>query len=163
MPSFYGCERVADGTNIINPVASARLRTSNSFAFTYGRVETRAKLPAGDWLWPAIWMLPLNQEYGLWPTSGEIDIMESRGNLNLFDEGVNIGAEQYGSTLHYGVDYIINGWPKAHVDKNTAAGQGYDKDFHTYGVNIRKGPILKQFYNYLKIGGVDPGKVYVQP
>ena len=117
MPSFYGCERVGDGGNIINPVSSARLRTAHSFAFTYGKVEVRAKLPEGDWLWPAIWMLPLKQgnffwifqdlsvfeifpffcmkkEYGLWPTSGEIDIMESRGNLHLMKDGVNIGAEQ---------------------------------------------------------------------
>ena len=61
MPSFYGCERVGDGSNIINPVSSARLRTAHSFAFTYGKVEVRAKLPEGDWLWPAIWMLPLKQ------------------------------------------------------------------------------------------------------
>ena len=94
MASFYGCERQGDGTNILNPISSARLRTSNSFAFTYGKVEARAKLPRGDWLWPAIWMLPLKQEYGLWPTSGEIDIMESRGNLNLQLNGVNIGSEQ---------------------------------------------------------------------
>ena len=71
-PGFYGCERIANGANIINPISSARLRTSNSFAFTYGKVEVDAKLPEGDWLWPAIWMLPLKQEYGLWPTSGEI-------------------------------------------------------------------------------------------
>lgn len=94
MPAFFGCERQGDGTNIINPISSARLRSSNSFAFTYGKVEARAKLPVGDWLWPAIWMLPLKQEYGLWPTSGEIDIMESRGNLNYVKEGTNIGVEQ---------------------------------------------------------------------
>jgi len=134
MPSFFGCERVATGGNIINPVSSARLRTAQSFAFTYGKVEVRAKLPAGDWLWPAIWMLPLKQEYGLWPTSGEIDIMESRGNLNLMKDGENIGAEQYGSTLHFGVDYIINGQQYTHVQKNTAPGQGFNADFHTYGV-----------------------------
>ena len=36
----------------------------------------------------------MKKEYGLWPTSGEIDIMESRGNLHLMKDGVNIGAEQ---------------------------------------------------------------------
>ncbi len=59
---------------------SAAVRTVESFAFTYGRVEVRAKLPRGDWLWPAIWLLPKWHQYGDWPTSGEIDIMESRGN-----------------------------------------------------------------------------------
>lgn len=37
--AFYGCDRVGGGTNLINPIASARLRTVNSFSFTYGRVE----------------------------------------------------------------------------------------------------------------------------
>jgi beta-glucanase (GH16 family) len=79
--NFYGCERNAGASgNVVNPVRSARLRTVNSFAFQYGRVEVKAKLPRGDWLWPAIWMLPKNNEYGNWPSSGEIDIMESRGN-----------------------------------------------------------------------------------
>lgn len=51
-PAYYGCERSGAGGNIINPVMSARLRTVNSFWFKYGRVSVRAKLPAGDWLWP---------------------------------------------------------------------------------------------------------------
>jgi beta-glucanase (GH16 family) len=56
---------------------SARISTKNHYSITYGRVEVRAKLPRGDWLWPAIWMLPNS---GTWPMSGEIDIMEARGN-----------------------------------------------------------------------------------
>lgn len=59
---------------------SARLSTINSHSIKYGRVEVVAKLPRGDWLWPAIWMLPVNDVYGAWPASGEIDIMEARGN-----------------------------------------------------------------------------------
>ncbi len=45
---FWGCERSGSGGNIINPIASARLRTANHFGFTYGKVEARAKLPAGS-------------------------------------------------------------------------------------------------------------------
>ena len=52
------CERQAGGNTIINPVKSARLRTHESFSFKYGRVEVIAKTPQGDWLWPAIWLLP---------------------------------------------------------------------------------------------------------
>lgn len=132
MNQFYGCERSGSGNNIINPVASARLRTAETFGFTYGKVEVRAKNPTGDWLWPAIWMLPVNQDYGGWPASGEIDIMESRGNKNYVKDGVNIGAEQFGSTLHYGIDYTMNGWPKAHFEKNSVP--GFNEDFHTYSV-----------------------------
>ena len=79
--NFYGCDRVSDGNHYINPVMSGKLTTVNSFSFKYGRVEVRAKLPKGDWLWPAIWLLPKHNEYGEWPASGEIDIMESRGNV----------------------------------------------------------------------------------
>ena len=49
---------------------SAKVTTINSFKFSYGRVEVRAKLPKGDWLWPAIWLLPRYNEYGEWPASG---------------------------------------------------------------------------------------------
>jgi hypothetical protein len=51
-PQFYGCERTGTPENYLNPIKSARLRTVYSFAFKYGKVEVRAKLPAGDWLWP---------------------------------------------------------------------------------------------------------------
>ena len=51
------------------------------------QVEVRAKLPRGDWLWPAIWMLPRWEAYGKWPSSGEIDIMESRGNPPSYAPG----------------------------------------------------------------------------
>jgi beta-glucanase (GH16 family) len=40
------------GAEIINPIQSARIVTSNSFSFTYGTVEVRAKMPRGDWIWP---------------------------------------------------------------------------------------------------------------
>jgi beta-glucanase (GH16 family) len=57
--NFYGCERNAAASgNYINPVQSARIRTADSFSFRYGRVEAKAKLPKGDWIWPAIWLLP---------------------------------------------------------------------------------------------------------
>lgn len=46
-------------------------------------------------------MLPKHNAYGLWPASGEIDLVESRGNLRYMQNGVNIGAEQAGSTLHW--------------------------------------------------------------
>jgi hypothetical protein len=40
--------------DIINPIQSARMRTLNSFSFTYGTVEVRAKMPRGDWIWPGM-------------------------------------------------------------------------------------------------------------
>ncbi|MFT3911756.1 MAG: glycoside hydrolase family 16 protein [Ferruginibacter sp.] len=58
---------------------SARLLSKGTGDFLYGRVEVRAKLPAGRGTWPAIWMLPTDWAYGSWPNSGEIDIMEHVG------------------------------------------------------------------------------------
>jgi len=58
---------------------SARILTKDKADFTYGKVEIRAKLPAGRGLWPAIWMLGSNINTVSWPDCGEIDIMEHVG------------------------------------------------------------------------------------
>ena len=63
---------------------SARLVSKNKGDWLYGRIDVRAKLPTGKGTWPAIWMLPTDWEYGSWPQSGEIDIMEHVG----YDPGV---------------------------------------------------------------------------
>ena len=80
--NLTACGKVSNSSTqtVINPVQSARLHTRYSHSITYGRVEVRARLPKGDWIWPAIWMLPTDYVYGPWPMSGEIDIMEARGN-----------------------------------------------------------------------------------
>jgi len=127
------CEKQASYPYILPPAYSGRLRTLGSFSFTYGRIQVRAKLPSGDWTWPAIWMLPESSVYGQWPRSGEIDIMESRGNRKLFDwNGVNIGSEQVASTLHFGPDAGHNGQSFTHGARNSAPDQGFDRDFHVY-------------------------------
>jgi len=74
---------------------SARLNTKNHLSFCYGKLIVRAKLPVGQGLWPAIWMLPQDDAYGTWPASGEIDIMEAKGRL----------PKQVSGTLHYGKDW----------------------------------------------------------
>jgi beta-glucanase (GH16 family) len=71
--------------------SSARLKTDAKFAFTYGKVEVRAKLPIGAGTWPAIWMLGQNYATKAWPACGEIDIMEHVGNSQNLIHG----------TLHY--------------------------------------------------------------
>lgn len=71
-------------------------------------------MPTGDWLWPAVWLMPRDNVYGGWPTSGEIDLLESRGNENLVQNGVNIGTHMVGSTLHWGPDYNNNRFVLGH-------------------------------------------------
>lgn len=58
---------------------SARLLTKDKYAFTYGKVEVKAKVPTGVGTWPAIWMLGSNIGAIGWPACGEIDIMEHLG------------------------------------------------------------------------------------
>ena len=58
---------------------SGRIKTQGLFTFTYGRIEARMKLPYGQGIWPAFWMLGDNVDEDGWPLCGEIDIMEHIG------------------------------------------------------------------------------------
>jgi len=126
---FYGCSRTGSPTNLINPIQSARIRTVNSFACKYCKVEIEAKLPTGDWIWPAIWMLPRYNRYGQWPGSGEFDIMESRGNSDLKDpSGNSQGNDAYGATMHWGPYFPLNAY-----EKTTQQAHGnFAEEFHKY-------------------------------
>ena len=102
---------------------SARMVTKNKVDFQYGRIDIRARLPKGQGIWPAIWMLSTEEKYGGWPRSGEIDIMELVGH---------IPNEIFG-TVHFGHDfwrflsapYILN--------------QGdFSLDFHTFSLLWRE-------------------------
>jgi len=90
-------------------------------------VQIRAQLPKGDWIWPAIWLLPKHNFYGNWPASGEIDLVESRGNDASCEAG---GRDSFGSTLHFGPGYPYDAWEIAHADyKHT---EELSNDFHVY-------------------------------
>ncbi|CAG5128872.1 unnamed protein product, partial [Candidula unifasciata] len=68
-----GCTR--RGSNgLLPPVMSGKVNSVPTMK--YGVLEVRAKVPRGNWLWPAIWMLPKDSVYGSSPRSGEIDVME---------------------------------------------------------------------------------------
>jgi beta-glucanase (GH16 family) len=119
------------------PYTSARLRTKNLQEWTFGRFEIRAKLPAGQGTWPAIWMLPTDSPYGTWASSGEIDIMEAV-NLKTVTDGSAPEARVFG-TLHYG-----RNWPA-----NVSTGTEYvlpenanpADDFHVYALEWDAGEI----------------------
>ena len=70
---------------------SADLDTLGKFAFTYGRVEARAKMPKGKGMWPAFWMLGENIQTVSWPRCGEVDVMEWVGKDPRF----------FHATVHY--------------------------------------------------------------
>jgi beta-glucanase (GH16 family) len=60
--------------------SSARLTTKDKYAPQYGKIESRMKLPAGQGMWPAFWMMGSDFDSTSWPNCGEIDIMENVGN-----------------------------------------------------------------------------------
>jgi len=99
------------------PFSSTRMTTKASWL--HGKFDIRARLPKGKHLWPAIWMMPQASAYGGWPRSGEIDIMEYRGQ----QPSVIIG------TLHYGPAWDNKG--QVGYDRNFN-GMDYSADFHTF-------------------------------
>ncbi|KAL3488154.1 concanavalin A-like lectin/glucanase domain-containing protein [Aspergillus germanicus] len=115
---------------IINPVRSARLTTAGKKTIKYGRVEVVAKLPRGDWLWPAIWMMPQDNIYGEWPASGEIDIAESRGNDA---ESYPLGDNIVGSAMHWGTVYSNDAYSLSQGEWG-AQRTKYSDGFHTFGL-----------------------------
>ena len=137
---IYQCGRHSNATTrqMINPVQSARLTTKASMSVRYGKIEVVAKLPQGDWLWPAIWMMPVNNTYGDWPASGEIDIMEARGNGIAYPLG---GFNSISSTLHWGPFPYLDRWwltTNNHVIDHT----DYTQGFHTYGLEWSQNRLL---------------------
>jgi beta-glucanase (GH16 family)/methionine-rich copper-binding protein CopC len=100
---------------------SSKLVTQNKFSQAFGRFEARIKLPLGDGLWPAFWMMPQNNVYGGWAASGEIDIMEARGRL----------ADEASGAIHYGGNWPNNVYQSG--QQTFASGEGIDT-FHVYAV-----------------------------
>ncbi|KAI6782574.1 uncharacterized protein J7T54_003586 [Emericellopsis cladophorae] len=117
-------------SSIVPPTKSGRINTKKGASIKYGRVEVTAKLPKGDWLWPAIWMMPVKDTYGAWPASGEIDIMESRGNNYTYAQG---GNNIISSALHWGPDPANDAWWRTN-NKNQILRGAYSDDFNTFGL-----------------------------
>ena len=121
---WFGCERTGTAANPVNPIMSARVRTAETFSFKYGRVEIKAKMPKGDWIWPALWFLPVQEQYGLWPRSGEIDLIESRGNSM---PGTGYGNDYVGTTLHWGPAWNADFFNKTMANVSLPDGQDFSQ------------------------------------
>lgn len=119
---------------------SARLRSKGKADWTYGRFEIKAKLPAGQGSWPAIWMLPTEWRYGGWASSGEIDIMEAVNLGTLTDDATAPGQteQRVHGTLHFGRQ------PPANVYSGTSYKANNFKpteQFHLYALEWEQGEI----------------------
>ena len=106
-------------TGLGEPAAGA----GTKFAQTYGRFEAKMRMHAGKGAWPAFWMMPVENTYGGWPRSGEIDIMEMTG----------IGTTHSSSTIHRAMQSNGNGqWYKG-TNQDFENGSTFE-DWHIYGV-----------------------------
>ncbi|MCP4190164.1 MAG: family 16 glycosylhydrolase [Planctomycetaceae bacterium] len=91
----------------------------------YGRWEARAKLPTSRGMWPAIWLLPNVRQYR-WPSGGEIDIMENRGD----EPYLTSSAFHYGTNPPYRHSYVVEEQQAYQSGKRS----NYHNQFHSYAV-----------------------------
>ncbi len=112
----------------VREYSSGRIRSKHRGDWKYGKFETRAKLPAGQGVWSAIWMLPTEEKYGTWASSGEIDIMEFKGQE----------PDVVWGTLHYGSQ-----WPgNKHTGDTYKLDKGnFTDDFHIFTLEWEEGEI----------------------
>jgi beta-glucanase (GH16 family) len=124
-------EHYTGSDNITREYTSARLITKNKFSSTYGRFEARIKLPYGQGIWPAFWMLGNDIDAAGWPQCGEMDIME------------NIGREP--SIIHgtiHGPGY--SGGDGISSSFSLPGGRRFADDFHTFAIEWE--PNVVRFY-----------------
>ncbi len=109
---------------------SARLVTRGLFEQTYGRFEARIRLPYGQGLWPAFWLLGNNCEQSVWPQCGEIDIMEYLG-----DSPTTVFGSVHGPGFSAG---------EAETKEYSLLNDRFDTGFHVFG--IEWGPNFINYY-----------------
>jgi beta-glucanase (GH16 family) len=148
---------------------SARITTQNKFAFKYGRIEARIKLPYGQGMWPAFWMLGANINSVSWPACGEIDIMEMVGGPgNDNTTYATLHWDNDGTHADYGQSYTLPSGILADdyhifsVEWNSQEIKAFIDDIHYYTVDITPAQ-LSEFHNNffiilnVAVGGNWPG------
>ena len=109
---------------------SARLKTKGKYEVTYGRVEARIRIPYGQGIWPAFWMLGADIGAAGWPACGEIDVMENRGVEPLIVRGTLHGPGYSGSRRGIASLYT------------SPTARPFTDDFHVFSVDWSPGRIL---------------------
>jgi hypothetical protein len=101
---------------------SSRIKTQGNVLHTYGRIDIRAKLPFGQGIWPALWMLGDNFPSVGWPSCGEIDIMEMIGGNGYNDR-----------TVHGTAHWESNGHAEYGGSNSLSSGRFAD-EFHVFSI-----------------------------
>lgn len=122
--------RIEDGKLVIEAkqesyggknITSGRLVTKGKYSCTYGRIEARIKIPHGQGIWPAFWMMGTNIDSVAWPACGEIDIMENIGKEPGTVHGT-VHGPGYSGSHGIGGPFTLPG------------GAQLTGDFHVYGI-----------------------------
>jgi len=124
-------EKYTGQDSVTRDYTSARLKTLGKFSHKYGRFEARIKIPQGQGIWPAFWMMGDDIAKKDWPSCGEIDIMENIGKEPSLVHGT-IHGPGYSGDKGIGASY---GLPND---------QRFADDFHVYAVEWEKKAI--RFY-----------------
>jgi beta-glucanase (GH16 family) len=114
-------EKYTGTDGVIRNYTSARLKTQGKFSQAYGRFEARIKIPRGQGIWPAFWMLGDDVDKAGWPSCGEIDIMENVGKEPSLVHGT-IHGPGYSGAKSIGVPDALPG------------NQPFADDFHLFAV-----------------------------
>ena len=121
---------------------SSRIVTMGKEAFQYGRIDIRAKLPKGQGIWPALWMLGANFPTVGWPSCGEIDIMEM------------IGGQGRENTVHGTVHWDNNGQYASFGDSYSLAQGTFNEEFHVFSI-IWDSQAIRWFVNDVQYNQID--------
>jgi beta-glucanase (GH16 family) len=124
-------ENYTGSDGVTRSYTSARLLTKGKFTQRYGRFEARIKLPFGQGIWPAFWMLGADIDSSGWPTCGEVDIMENVGR----EPSVNHAS------MH-GPGY--SGGSPLTATYSLPSGQKFSDDFHVFALEWAPG--VARFY-----------------
>jgi beta-glucanase (GH16 family) len=125
-------ESLTCSDGVASNYTSARIKTQGLFSQAYGRFEARIKIPKGQGMWPAFWMLGKDIGSIGWPKCGEVDIMENIGKEPGTVHGSLHGPSTTSSTSDLTAPFSL------------AAGENFADDFHLYAVEWEPGTI--RFY-----------------
>ncbi|NNM54400.1 MAG: family 16 glycosylhydrolase [Spirochaetales bacterium] len=147
---------------------SSRLLTKGLQSFTYGKVEARMKLPYGNGMWPAFWMLGSNLDTVGWPACGETDIMEMIGGSGTStSSGSPLSDSKVYGTIHW-LNYSNKAYPDASYqpEQYTLSTGIFADAFHTFGV-IWTASSITYYVDGIQTGSVTPdattGTTFQQP
>ncbi len=145
-------EEYQGADHVARHFTSARLNTQGKFTTTYGRIESRIRLPHGQGIWPAFWLLGANIGNVGWPACGEVDIMENIGR-----EPTQVHATVHGPGYSGG-----NGIGRSYLSPN---GSPFSDDFHVFAMEWLPGQMRflvdNQPYFTLTPASLPPGTAWV--